>query len=454
MHGLPALLVIAAAAASILAPAAAVAAPCADRLDAVRPSSAAPGEEIELLGRFATERGARRPAVNREGFNDLEVLEWAPGRVRARLPGRLLPGIHKVGIYCDGRPGPDRFLHSTTWLDLDVSAARAPAPAPAHAGSRSLPTRGDFEAWLLAHPRLADEIVWEDLDGPELYRRWPEPRKAALYEAFRRSFAGAADQATEPPPNLAAGDPGDALRQVLATADAEELFLDSVGHSLALEMGGRVPWSVLAYPLAELEILFDSRRFFVRRAEGYEIEFGESGMALPSPTARAWRFLGPRVGATRRETIVAALDWLGEHAVHFEGTASVATMREQWQYPGYPPVSRVLDGTPHLGRPGWPVRPRSAGCYGAAGFLRALLRAANIPVAMASSCGHFQVQFPTEGLFLSHGDDPYNGDFRARGCSADVLLLEEPVFRTWFRSGPEATRCANIGRGAREAVCR
>lgn len=172
---------------------------------------------------------------------------------------------------------------------------------------------------------------------------------------------------------------------------------------------------MLGYGLAELGILFDSREFFARGAEGYEVEFGVSGMALPSPAVRSWGFLNERLKPTRRGTIAAALDWLGGNAVHFEG---------------------------------------SAGCFGAAGFLRALLRAANIPVAMVSSCSHFQVHFPAEGLYLSHGDDPYNGDFRQKRCSAESLLLDASVFQAWFRRGPEAARCANIGRGARDAACR
>ena len=43
------------------------------------------------------------------------------------------------------------------------------------------------------------------------------------------------------------------------------------------------------------------------------------------------------------------------------------------------------------------------------GFLRAVLRTANIPVAQTRVAGHALVHLVREGLFLSHGDDPYGG---------------------------------------------
>jgi hypothetical protein len=51
---------------------------------------------------------------------------------------------------------------------------------------------------------------------------------------------------------------------------------------------------------------------------------------------------------------------------------------------------------------------RTAGCWGTVGFMRSVLRAANIPVVREACGGHACVGFPTEGLHMSHGDDPYN----------------------------------------------
>lgn len=432
--------------------------PCGDRLASIEPASAMPGDRIVLHGSFADERGARRPVANLGGSFDLEVIDWTPSRIVARLPAMLPSGMFRVGVYCDGRPGPTRFLHATDFLELEVVAVPA-KPVASHRPSPGSPTRASaaqFEAWLAARPVLRESLIWEDIDGPQRYEHWPAIRRAALYRSFRRAvdgLSGVAQDASmaEPPENLAAGEAaGDALRQRLSADDAERLYLDAVGHSLALEYAARLPWSIADYPVAQQAMLLDARQFFRWRENGYEVELGVAGMALSSPSATQWAFLHSRIGADRRGTIVTVLDWLAAHAMHFEGRASSATMQQQWQYPGYPPVARVLAGTPHLGRPTWPVRPRTAGCFGSAGFLRALLRSANIPVAMISTCAHFQVAFPSEGLFLSHGDDPYSGDFTAQGCSADRLLIDGAQFAVWFRQGSESMRCENIGRAARE----
>ncbi|HEX5757121.1 MAG TPA: hypothetical protein VFY12_12330 [Arenimonas sp.] len=437
----------------LLAVSAVSAQPCADRLREVRPASAQAGGEIELLGEFADARGRRRPVVNLGGVNDLEVIHWSRARIVARLPGKLAAGTYKVGIYCDGRRGPQRFLYATDFRDLVVHAAAAPTSSRRpQASAPAQPSALQFELWLSQLGGIADELVWEGIDGPVLYRHWPERQRQALYRAFRRSLDGASSDLGVPD-NIAdnRGLAEGLIHQQLRESDAEALYLDSVGHSLALEYAARLPWSLRDYPLAQLEVLLDAREFFAREDAGYAVDFGMSGMALQSPASEQWAFLRRRVGEDRRQTIVAVLDWLRDTTMHFEGRVSVATMQSQWQYPGYPPVARVLAGTPHLDRPTWPVRPRTAGCFGTAGFLRALLRSANIPVTMVSTCAHYQAHFPSEGLYLSHGDDPYSGEFTATGCSAERLLLDANTFQAWFRRGPEAQRCANIGRAAREA---
>lgn len=437
--------------------AAASAQPCQDRLQRIEPTTARAGETIVLVGAFAPARQARRPVANRGQVFDLEVVHWGPQRIVARLPGALESGEYKVGIYCDGRPGPERFLHASAFVPLPVQAQPEPLPVPQRrpqATTPQRPTALQFEVWLSQQAELVDELVWEGRDGPELYASWPDARRAALYQAFQRSVEGAVADPTPPPNRATTPNAEGALLQRLDAAAAEALYLDAVGHSLALDYRAALPWSLRDYPLAQREILLDAREFFRFRDGEYELEFGRVGMALPSPAAVQWAFLSPLLGSSRQSTIVAVLDWLRDHALHFEGRAGAETMQQQWQYPGYPPVARVLAGTPHLGRPQWPVRPRTAGCFGTAGFLRALLRAANIPVRMASRCAHYQVHFPSEGLYLSHGDDPYSGDFRATGCSSERLLLSETTWQHWFGETVAAQHCDNVGRAAREmATC-
>jgi hypothetical protein len=94
----------------------------------------------------------------------------------------------------------------------------------------------------------------------------------------------------------------------------------------------------------------------------------------------------------------------------------------------------------------------TGGCAGTGSFLKAVLRVVNIPVTLrftpGGTCGHIQVQFPTEGLYLSHGDDPYA--FFAEGTTTVVppmtdFLIDQQTYSAWFEGDP-GEACKNVGR--------
>jgi hypothetical protein len=81
-------------------------------------------------------------------------------------------------------------------------------------------------------------------------------------------------------------------------------------------------------------------------------------------------------------------------------------------------------------------------CAGTTGFFASVLRAVNIPsadAANANTCSHSLPWFPTESRYLSHGDDPYNGDFKAMPNTADTLLINLAVYHNWF--DPQVKNC-------------
>jgi len=47
----------------------------------------------------------------------------------------------------------------------------------------------------------------------------------------------------------------------------------------------------------------------------------------------------------------------------------------------------------------------------------------NIPVQPIWACGHEMACFMSEGLYLDHGDDPYNSVVKAWDPSYSILLL-------------------------------
>jgi hypothetical protein len=98
---------------------------------------------------------------------------------------------------------------------------------------------------------------------------------------------------------------------------------------------------------------------------------------------------------------------------HFGGSVNVGNFEDHWQYRGTVPVSRIIEGTKVSSSQNqeWGFCHWTAGCHGTNGFLRAVLRVANIPVIYTRKVGHATPYFPTEELYLSHGDDIYGGSF-------------------------------------------
>ena len=102
--------------------------PCAGMTTrSVSPLSAAPGEVVELEGAFGERLPIKVPSVNMGSGHAAEVVNWTPERLTLRLPRRLTPGRHKIGVYCYHDGGS----FSSGWRDLEVTAGAPPPGAPA-----------------------------------------------------------------------------------------------------------------------------------------------------------------------------------------------------------------------------------------------------------------------------------------------------------------------------------
>ena len=159
------------------------------------------------------------------------------------------------------------------------------------------------------------------------------------------------------------------------------------------------------------------------------------------------------IARNRLSTIVSLLDWSRDYLRHYSydnsscpnpNVQDTLLMNWYWQYRGLPPVSRIITGTADQQKKQF--AHWTWGCGGTTSFLRAVLRAVNIPVANEISAGHSQAHFTSEGLYLSHGDDPYN----IRGMSeipTEQLLIDQKTFDALF--GPDVAlerKKNNIGR--------
>lgn len=305
--------------------------------------------------------------------------------------------------------------------------------------------------WLGDHSAVRNALIWETSSEIQHYTDWSNNRKNQLQHAVELALTNRSLALTDPPPNARDPDDDSSAITILDEEHSWPLFLTYAARSLAVEIGRFVPWSILGYSNEELALLLDSREMFFWSSVfgGYQIDENQ-GSAIPAPPEYTSLFLisNGLIARNRIDTIGNVLDWCRRNLVHFIGSATTANLEDQWQYRGYPPVSRVIEGTPFTGHPEYGVSNRTAGCRGTTGFLRAVLRVVNIPVAAAHACGHAMPHFVSEDMYLTHGDDPYNAFAKATPpYPAQELLISQSKFDAWLgRGATEEERCNNVGR--------
>jgi len=345
------------------------------------------------------------------------------------------------------------LLRNEKPISYDASLKRLSTYTPQDVGEKE--KSPDVNAWLTAHPVIAGAIVWQDAGGAHTWSSWSAAQKTELRQAFDLAWIRGSIPVADVPPNQAVLADNDQATTILATSDAWAYFKAGVAQSLAQEIGQQLLWSIQSYSAAQLAELFDSREMFLWNASpaGYRID-SMLGNLVPGPPARSYAFLGTGnlIGDTRLDTLALVVDWCRANLVHFTGGTTAANMQDQWQYRGFPPLTRVLDGTVQTSQPGLGVMHRTAGCWGTVGVLRALLRAINIPVKLVTNAGHAQPWFMADARYLSHGDDPYNQLTKATPpIPAAEILIDSAKFDGWFGAGVSDTdKANNVGRRTRE----
>ncbi len=319
----------------------------------------------------------------------------------------------------------------------------------------------DLEAWLVANPYVTQTIEWKRRGGGVSgYTSWSSDEKRMLRERFASAWTTDFLLLEDPPRNLVTLRDDEDVVQVLSESDAWQLYLTYVAYSLAVEIGGRTSWSLNEYSVLQLRSLLSSWLMFTWNPDhnGYELRyFNTAGVVPASPWTTLTHLYSKGIYSclSRPIAIARALDWSRSNLIHFSGGFDAQNMEAQWQYRGSAPVVRTLAGTPFPGQtlPSISgIRHRTAGCWGTTGFLRAILRVQNIPVDLIMSAGHALPYFPADGLYLSHGDDPYSRLSKSTPpFPARELLIDEATFDAWFGPAVSATtRANNIGRQTKE----
>jgi hypothetical protein len=196
--------------------------------------------------------------------------------------------------------------------------------------------------------------------------------------------------------------------------------------------------------------LFDSRATFNWNAAegGYEITFNHGAVVPCAPNIGYSLLYNNLLAPSRVGTIVGVLDWSRTNLRHFSGGWATSNVYDQWQYRGFPPVSAMIQGTLTQSQPSAGRNHLTGGCWGTTGFLKAILRTVNVPVELVRPGGHAQPHFIEDGLYLSHGDDPYNQlTTSVPPMPIAEILIDQAKFAGWFGAGvSDADRSDNVGR--------
>jgi hypothetical protein len=320
----------------------------------------------------------------------------------------------------------------------------------------------NLHGWLVARPHFRNALIWDEI----AYDSWDDQQRRDLRDTFEAAWRHeSASEAPDPPANVAVQLSEEETRQALRGSDAWKIYIGYVGHCLAVESAGRLPWSIANWTTDRLRYLLDAGEMFISRPDGFEINESVHGGAVPCGASRAWRFLlgNGLVRATPIATVGRVLEWCRDNLVHFSGGSTMNNFRAHWHYGGFPPVSRVIDGTVRDAS----FEPLSTarlhytfGCGGTAGFLKVVLRAANVPVkiiakpdGMPWESWHVIPAFPSIGRYLTHGDDPYS-QFVTTALPlypGEELLITNAAFEELFGAGvPRSTQSRNVGNRPRE----
>ncbi len=310
----------------------------------------------------------------------------------------------------------------------------------------------NLDNWLNSRRYIRDFINFELPNGTIYnYNNWTSLEKSQLANYYYKVLRLRETGVSETPELISIPNDNDIASTNISRDTAWNYYLAFVAQSLVVEADKRINWSVQHNSEEEKELIFDSRSLFLWNSNmNYYYIPITLGFVSPGDPFRIYRFLlkNQLIGNNHLQTVTRLVNW-SRQLRHFSGNRNVNNIYDQWQYKGFPPIERVINGTTQISRPLNGIKKRTGGCRGTTGFLRMCLRTVNIPVKLEIRAGHALPNFVSIQRYLSHGDDPYNQMFKNENqIPTSRLLIDQNTWDNWFGVG--VNHRENIGRQVRE----
>lgn len=376
-----------------------------------------------------------------------------------------------VGPYDLTAPEPSANGTATLTVPVDATGAVQAVVLRPNAAYLSAPLALDVldvDTWLAVH--ASEQLIWwVEGQGWVPWRSWSPALKTQLRQAVTDHLGGIT---AGTPANLASPTGSAWPESVFTETDARALFLSLVAASVATELTGAVPWSIDDLTDDERSLLLDGSLLFstLRCDPGLGVLDPLSPLpigcspaltlaqsrSVPAHGTEVWSWLveNDLLGADRHETIGRMIDWSRDEMLHFLGSFNAEVTDYYWGSRGGVLATAVMWGTDPVGdHPSFPGYQSgfshwTAGCHGTNTFFREALRVANVPVEYVTAAGHATPYFPSEGLYMSHGDDPYSLYSRTASYPGTELLIDQATYDAWF--GVPATNVNGVGRRVAE----
>ncbi len=284
-------------------------------------------------------------------------------------------------------------------------------------------TDAALNCWLNHHPDIAGAMIYGDSVYSGAWPTWPAAVNDQMHQYFNQMVlwyragmpsTGYPQPYAVPIPFEAPPDPVDGFW--MSETTGKQLYLLQVANNLAAELTGILPWTITTYTPAQLLLLLNMHDYMYYSSAvsnpGYFFQYDSPSPASPGYTLSFFKSEN-LIGVNAADTIARLWKWerILTHYFVVDGDPTVDVEPYFWGPNTRPiPDSEIIEGTTYTGPIDFGFAHFTEGCDGTMQFMKSVLRSLNIPVErLWVVCGHAIPVFPTVGLAMTHGDDPYDG---------------------------------------------